>query len=67
MSSAGFTRPGIKCEHCGLPFSLSLTGAIGAREVKRLPDPFEAKCPMCDHTAMYPKSSIQALVAVGPR
>ncbi len=65
MSSAGFKRPGLKCEKCGLPFALSLIGAIGAKEVERLPDPFQAKCPMCQHEATYPKSAIQILVGVG--
>jgi hypothetical protein len=65
MSSAGFTRPGLKCDHCGLPFALSLgAGVIGSREVEKLPDPFQAKCPLCEHEATYPKSSISVLVAV---
>jgi hypothetical protein len=38
-----------------------MSGVIGAKEVRKLPDPFEAKCPMCQHLATYPKSSIQAL------
>ena len=67
MSGTGFTRPGLKCEHCGLPFALSLTGVMGDRDLKNLPDPFRAKCPMCQHEAIYPKSSIQALVGVSHR
>jgi hypothetical protein len=61
MSATGFTRPGLRCEQCGLPFALSLTGIVGRREVERLPDPFEARCPMCQRTATYPKAAIQAL------
>lgn len=61
MSSVGFTRRGLRCEQCGLPFALSLTGIVGGREIERLPDPFERRCPMCHHTATYPKSAIQAL------
>jgi hypothetical protein len=64
MSSAGFKRPGLKCVKCGLPFALSLTGAISAKDVENLPDPFRAKCPMCQHEDTYPKSAIQILVAV---
>lgn len=64
MSKAGFTTPGLQCEHCGLPFSLSLTGAVGRIGIERLPDPFPKTCPMCKHEATYPKSAILALVAV---
>jgi hypothetical protein len=67
MSSTGFERPGLKCEHCDLPFALSLTGAVTRKDIENLPDPFEAKCPICDQVATYPKSSIQTLVSVGPR
>lgn len=63
MSSAGFTTPGLTCEQCGVPFALSMAGVVGAREVDRLPDPFEVKCPMCQHLATYLKSAIQTLVA----
>lgn len=63
MNNAEFTRPGLTCEKCKLPFALSLTGSIGSREVEKLPDPFEAMCPMCKHRTTYPKSSILALVA----
>jgi hypothetical protein len=70
-SAAGFIRPGLQCEKCGLPFSLFL-GTNGAESqgleedrVARLPDPFEAKCWSCQHVATYPKSAIRVLVAVG--
>lgn len=62
-SSASFTRPGLKCVKCDLPFALSLMAA--EIRVEKLPDPFEAKCPMCQHAATYPKSAIQILVGVG--
>lgn len=42
MSSAGFKRPGLKCEKCGLPFALSMTGIVTTREIEKLPDPFRA-------------------------
>jgi hypothetical protein len=61
MSSVGVTRLALTCEQCGLPFALSLTGIVGARDLRRLPDPFEVRCPMCKHLATYPKSAIQAL------
>jgi hypothetical protein len=67
MGAPIFTRPGLTCEQCGLPFALSLTGIVGAKEVERLPDPFEAKCPMCQHLTTYPKSAIQALTVQAPR
>jgi hypothetical protein len=65
-SSAGFKRPGLKCVKCGVPFALTL--AVQPMEsVKKLPDPFRAKCPslICQHEATYPKSAIQTLVSVG--
>jgi hypothetical protein len=63
MSSAvGFTRPGLRCEKCGEPFSLFL--GTGQDRVEKLPDPFEAKCP-CGHVATYPKSAIYTLEARG--
>lgn len=66
MSGSGFIRPGLQCEHCGLPFALSLgAGVFGARDVENLPDPFEAKCPMCQRVAMYSKSVIAPLVNTG--
>ena len=64
MSKARFTMPGLQCEQCGLPFSLSLTGAVGRKDIERLPDPFLMTCPMCKHEATYRKSAILALVAV---
>jgi hypothetical protein len=66
MSNAGFTRPAVKCEKCGVPFSLTL-GVRDMKSVKELPDPFLAKCPACGHQANYPKPAIQILVGVGPR
>jgi len=58
-------RPGLKCEHCGLPFALLMMGAVTQKEIDGLLDPFPAKCPMCEKEASYPKSSIQILVGVG--
>ena len=65
-SSAGFKRPGLKCAHCGLPFALTLA-VQPMSSVEKLPDPFQAKCPMCQHEATYSKSAIQTLVSVGPQ
>ena len=68
MSSAGFNRPGIECLHCHQPFSLALgTGAMTTREVEKLPDPFLAKCPLCDQEATYPKDAIGTLAGLGPQ
>jgi hypothetical protein len=65
MSHAnGFTRPGLACESCGEPFSLFL-GVPNLRKVEGLPDPFEARCPLCDHQTTYPRSAIGVLVAAG--
>jgi hypothetical protein len=61
-----FSRPGLACVRCGEPFSLFLARP-DARKVEELPDPFQAICPFCKEEATYPKSSIQILVAVGPR
>ena len=64
MNGSGFIRPGLECQQCGLPFALSLgAGVFGRKEVERLEDPFEAKCPMCGRVDIYPKSSIQNLEA----
>ena len=63
MTSAGFTRPGLNCVKCGLPFALSLMAS--EIRVEKLPDPFQAKCLACGHDATYPKSAIQTLVSVG--
>ena len=52
--------------NCGLPFALSLLlPPMAAAE--RLPDPFEAECPICHHQATYPKSAIRILVATRRR
>jgi hypothetical protein len=68
MSGAGFVRPGLRCEKCGLPFALSLVADVfSERDLKKLSDPFEARCPMCKHQATYPKSSILPLMDTGPR
>jgi hypothetical protein len=61
--SAGFRRPGLSCANCGEPFALFL-GVEKMVSVEKLPDPFVAKCPQCDHQATYPKSAIGVLVAV---
>jgi hypothetical protein len=66
MSAAGFKRPGVSCQSCGEPFSLFLS-VDEVVPVENLPDPFLAKCPLCDHQATYPKSAIGTLVAVGTR
>jgi len=66
MSSAGFVRPGLNCEKCGLPFALSLgAGLVTQRDIERAPDPFPATCHMCKHQGSYPKSAIQPLVSTG--
>jgi len=39
-------RPGLKCEHCGLPFALLMMGAVTQKEIDGHLDPFPAKCPM---------------------
>jgi hypothetical protein len=62
-SAAGFKRAGLKCVNCGLPFALRLA-ARPPVPVAKLPDPFPAKCPMCQHEATYPKSAIVVLAAV---
>jgi hypothetical protein len=66
MSTLGFNRPGLECEHCGEPFSLFL-GVPNLRKVEELPDPFEARCPLCGHEANYQRSAIGNLVVVGSR
>ena len=64
--SAGFKRPGLACVQCGLPFALTL--AVQPMElVEKLPDPFVARCPLCQHEATYPKSAIRTLVSAGPQ
>jgi len=56
-------RPGLICQKCGLPFAIGAAGEFGARRVEHLPDPFEATCSVCQHTATYPKSAIESLEA----
>jgi hypothetical protein len=66
MSSAGFARPGLKCEKCGLPFALSLgAGLVTPRDIENAPDPSAATCPMCKHEGSYPKTAIQLMVSTG--
>lgn len=65
MSSATFRRPGLKCQKCGLPFALSLTGTVSASDIEKLPDPFDATCSICGHVDSYPKADIQPLVSTG--
>ncbi len=67
MSRTGLIPLGVKCEQCEIPFALSLTGAVGRREVERLPDPFEARCPLCNFVGIYAKSSISDLMVVQPQ
>lgn len=58
-SSVGFERPAIACEKCGTSVSLLLATKL-FKSVKKLSDPFPAKCP-CGHEAEYPKSAIECL------
>lgn len=60
--SVGFTRPGLQCQNCQKPFSLFLARP-DAKKVGELSDPFPAKCPLCGHEAIYPKSEIGTLEA----
>ena len=64
IAMTGFVRPGVPCQHCGEPFALALVGVQRQKEVEKLPDPFQAKCPFCQTVASYPKSAIDTLVAV---
>ena len=67
MTAAGLERYGLKCQHCGELFSLRVgTRAVGPRDLESLRDPSQAKCPMCQDVAAYPKSSIETLGAVSP-
>jgi hypothetical protein len=62
MSAVGFTTAGLICEACGEPFSLVLGRAKHLEiKIEKLPDPFEAECPLCNHRATYPKSAIRTL------
>jgi len=63
VSDAQQARPGLKCEKCGLLFALTLASQ-DMSSAEELPDPFEAKCHLCQHEAPYPKSSILPLVGV---
>jgi hypothetical protein len=63
-SSAGFTRPGLTCVNCGHAFPLFLS-VENFGSVESLSDPFQAKCPDCDHEGTYPKSAIGILASVG--
>jgi predicted RNA-binding Zn-ribbon protein involved in translation (DUF1610 family) len=58
--SASFTRSGLECEKCGIPFSLFLA-VRDMVSIEKLSDPFSAKCPQCGHAATYPKSAIRTL------
>jgi hypothetical protein len=53
-------RPGVNCERCGdgMPLFLAVDNF---ETVEKLADLFSAKCPLCDHQGMYPKSAIQIL------
>jgi DNA-directed RNA polymerase subunit RPC12/RpoP len=66
MIAAGFTRPGLQCVRCGEAFSLFLARP-DAKKVEELSDPFRAKCPLCGHEAIYPKSQIGTLAVVDDR
>lgn len=65
MSSAGFSRPGLECQNCGLPFALSLTGVVTQKEIDALDDPFSIVCPMCKYDGDYPKAAIHSLYSTG--
>jgi len=58
----GFTRPGVTCKRCGIPFALAMFSVQSMGSVEKLPDPFEAKCPACEHQTTYEKSAISPLV-----
>jgi hypothetical protein len=68
MSSAGFTRPGLKCKHGDYQKDFSLLQARpDMGEPDELPDPFSAKCPHCDREANYTKAEIGNAYVVGER
>jgi hypothetical protein len=63
-SSAGYSRAVLTCEKCGS------TGALWRMAKKfvsfeKLPDPFPAKCGVCEHEANYQKSAVQLLFSTG--
>lgn len=64
--SGVFKRPGVACANCDEPFSLLLTTEDFV-SVEKLPDPFHAKCPACQHRSTYPKSAIRVLAAASIR
>jgi hypothetical protein len=66
MSSAGFNRPGVECEHCREPFDF-LVVRSDVKRLSELPDPFVAVCPNCGKEATYPHTSVGTLAGVGPR
>ena len=61
-----FYRPGVVCVRCREEFSVFLARP-DFRNLDEVPDPFHATCPLCEHEATYPKSSIYILVVGGPR
>jgi hypothetical protein len=48
----------VVCERCEYSFALNMV-ALGKLPLDDLPDPFPAKCPSCDHTGSYLKSSVK--------
>jgi hypothetical protein len=64
--SAGFKRPGVQCVHCLEPIAL-LLAVEDFVSVEKLPDPFPAKCPLCEQEATYSKSTIGIVASVGSR
>jgi hypothetical protein len=60
----GLSRGGLACVNCGYAFPLFFA-VENFDSVETLADPFRAKCPDCDHEAIYPKSAIGILASVG--
>jgi hypothetical protein len=48
---------GLQCRHCG--FGIGMGG-----DLDRLPETFEATCPMCKQSATYQRGEIQTLQVV---
>lgn len=61
MTRNSIECPGLVCIACEVSFALKLPGLVGAIELRKLPDPFEATCPLCRQKTTYPLSAIVVL------
>lgn len=62
--AAGYSRFTFLCGKCGKRSHLNLPTKI--KDIRDVPDPFEAECQWCHCNATYPKDAIKIATDIGP-